>query len=109
MVEFSIVLAANVSAAHIHAPAPPGVNAGVIVPLDHTGGTLGILSKDDVLTPGQYADILGGLADVNVHNASFPGGEIRGQLLLVPEPGTYALIAGLGLCAFAGWRRLRGG
>jgi hypothetical protein len=40
---------------------------------------------------------------LNVHTVSFPGGEIRADLAVVPEPGTYALvatgIAGLGLVA----------
>ncbi len=99
-------LTAPATAAHIHAPAPPGVNAGVIVPLTHTGGTAGTLSGAGTLTAVQFGWIQDGLAYVNVHNSQFPGGEIRGQLV-VPEPGTYALMAGLGLCAFAAYRRFQ--
>jgi hypothetical protein len=43
---------------------------------------------------------------VNIHSSAFPGGEIRGQIVAVPEPGTMALGA-LGLLAVVGaaWRR----
>jgi hypothetical protein len=34
----------------------------------------------------------------NIHNATFPGGEIRGQLAQVPEPATIGLLV-LGLTA----------
>ena len=34
-----------------------------------------------------------GLFYMNVHDAQFPLGEIRGQLILVPEPSTWALLA----------------
>jgi hypothetical protein len=45
----------------------------------------------------------------NVHDALFPGGEIRGQILTAPtattpEPATFALLA-LGLFCAAGLRR----
>lgn len=62
-------------AAHIHA-APAGVNGGVVVPLSPIEG--GCTSADPALIqaiidfPDQYY--------VNVHNADFPGGAIRGQL-----------------------------
>ena len=45
-----------------------------------------------------------GRAYVNIHNTTFPGGEIRG--FLVPEPATTGLLAaGLGLVAVARRRR----
>jgi hypothetical protein len=50
---------------------------------------------------------LGGLY-LNVHSDVFPGGEIRGQILAVPEPATFALvaIAMLGLIGFGIRRKL---
>jgi NAD-dependent oxidoreductase involved in siderophore biosynthesis len=49
-----------------------------------------------------------GQAYLNVHTASFPGGEIRGLLVPVPEPETYALmLAGLGIVGWAAKRRQR--
>lgn len=62
-------------AAHIHA-APAGVNGGIVVPFSPIAG--GCTESDPELIqaiidfPDQYY--------VNVHNADFPGGAIRGQL-----------------------------
>jgi hypothetical protein len=47
-----------------------------------------------------------GTAYFNVHTTAFPGGEIRGFLQPVPEPGTWALM-GLGLAAVGGLARRR--
>ena len=48
-----------------------------------------------------------GLAYVNIHNATFPNGEIRGQLE-TPLPATLPLLAtGLGGLGLLGWRRKR--
>lgn len=74
--------------AHIHGPALPGQNATVMVDL---GGfkvgafsTNGALSGTVTLTPGQLASVIDGMTYVNIHNSTFTGGEIRGQI--VPHP-----------------------
>jgi hypothetical protein len=76
-------LTANASAAHIHRAAR-GVNGGVIIdfsPLGFTfGAQSGTFSKVILLNATQAADLLAGNLYVNIHNASFPGGEIRAQL-----------------------------
>jgi hypothetical protein len=43
---------------------------------------------------------------LNIHTTTFPGGEIRGFLTLVPEPSTLALagLGGVGMAARV-WRR----
>jgi hypothetical protein len=43
---------------------------------------------------------------VNIHTSNFTGGEIRGQLYAVPEPGTLLLL-GAGLLSLAGALRKR--
>jgi len=73
-------LTTDISASHIHGPAAPGVNASVLLPLANNLGTSGVLLGAATLTEPQEADLLAGLMYVNVHNATYSGGEIRGQL-----------------------------
>lgn len=92
---FSGLLAAQ-TAAHIHGPAAPGVNGPVVFPLP-----LGQVSNAVfAITPAQAATLMNELFYFNVHSQQFPGGEIRGQILAVPEPAPWGLVA-LGLAALA--------
>ncbi len=84
-------LAAAISASHIHSPAAPGANASVLFTLTNTGGTSGKLTTSVTLTATQETDLLNGLMYVNAHNASFPGGEIRGQLITTSANQTFFL------------------
>ena len=83
------------TAMHIHGPAAPGVAAGVLIPLSVTLGTSGTFSGGGPLPPPLVADMLGGFTYLNIHTSAFPGGEIRGQISVVPEPSIIAL-AGMG-------------
>lgn len=118
----------NLTAAHIHAPAPPGINASVVfgfigtpfndnnpnnaVVTPFANGVGGAFSSVWDLPEGQgglglaarLPAILDGLAYINFHTVQFPGGEIRGQILRIPEPGTLFLL-GLGFGAVAMRRR----
>ena len=72
------------SQAHIHGPAGAGTNAGVIYPI--AGGVPGATSgRFEGVTPPlnatQLSQLGGGLLYVNIHSATFPSGEIRGQIL----------------------------
>jgi hypothetical protein len=77
--ELTVSNIAPATAAHIHL-GPAGVNGPVVVPLGPptSGSSSGCTSADPALiqdiidNPEQYY--------VNVHNAEFPGGAIRGQL-----------------------------
>ena len=95
-------LTAPATASHIHGPAGVGTNAAVIFVLSGVpAATAGAIPEQAFsITPAQVVDLFNGLYYMNVHTSTFPGGEIRGQLLLVPEPSTALLVAfGLiGLC-----------
>jgi uncharacterized protein (TIGR03118 family) len=78
------------TAAHIHGPADPGVNAPVIFPLPNGQVTDFTIN----LTSGQLADLKAGKLYVNVHSNNFMDGEIRGQY---PSTSSFrdTLVAGL--------------
>jgi hypothetical protein len=87
------------TAAHIHGPAAPGSNAPVLFAFSGVpAATSGVIPEQSFsLTPIQVTQLLAGQFYMNVHTGVFPGGEIRGQLLLgstpTPEPATLSLMA----------------
>jgi hypothetical protein len=121
----------NLVAAHIHAPAPPGVNAPVVwgffgMPFNDNnpndvlmfplpGGTLGFTISgkwdapegNNTTLAAQLPNILSGNSYINFHTMQNPGGETRGQITsaIIPEPTSIALlgIGAVGLIGY-GWR-----
>ena len=110
----------NSTAGHLHCCAAPGSNAGVAVgftgfPADITGNYSNTfdLTNAAVYSPafrngagggtaaGAETALINGLnagnAYVNIHNAEFPGGELRANVTVTPEPSSVFLMAvGLG-------------
>jgi hypothetical protein len=103
------------SAAHIHCCAPLGVNAPVAVPFNpfpnvtsgHFATTVDlslastytgtfIIAEGGTAAGAEAALIAAlnsGMTYANIHDATFPGGEIRGQIAVVaPEPGSLLLL-----------------
>ena len=68
-------------AAHIHGPAAPGANAGVLVAFDPPKAPAGEIKGSNVILASQVADLKAGKWYVNIHTAANKGGEIRGQLM----------------------------
>jgi len=69
--------------AHIHGPAPVGLNASAILGLS-SGTVIDQPWSNPNPTTQQVADLKAGLHYLNVHTSNFPEGEIRGQLLWNP-------------------------
>jgi len=131
-------LTPGTTASHIHCCLPSsfatGVNAGVATTTPTFAGfPLGVLAGTydntlDLLSASSYNPafvtlaggtvataettlingLLGGLTYLNVHTTAFGGGEIRGFVVQVPEPETYALLlAGLAVIGIAMRKRRR--
>ena len=124
----------NLVAAHIHAGplVTPTVNGPVVwgffgspfndnAPNDFTmtpfttgaGGTFSgkwdLAEGNATNLTAQLPNILAGRAYINFHTTQFTGGEIRGNIVAVPEPETYALmLGGLAIVAGVARRRARG-
>ena len=72
-------LSGVVTGAHFHGPAMAGVNADVIVPIN--GDLSSPIKGEAILTAEQSAQLLEGKWYVNLHTATHPDGEIRGQVV----------------------------
>lgn len=121
-------LLGDVTAAHIHCCVLPGANVGVASQTpSFTGFPTGVKAGSydqtfDMSVASSYnaafitanggtvgsafsALVLGldqGKAYFNLHSSEYPGGELRGLLVPVPEPETHVLLlAGLAAVAFA--------
>jgi hypothetical protein len=123
----------NLVAAHIHVGAPPGSNAPVrwgffgapdndnnpdnLVITPFASGVGGSFSSIWDLPEGNggttlttnLPQIIAGLSYINFHTVQFGGGEIRGQIQLVPEPASAVMLgtAITGLVAYGRRRRWR--
>jgi len=111
---FSGLTGGTAAAAHIHCCAPVGTNVGVAIPFTgFPAATSGTYNNTFDLTldatyNGTFLSTNGGTAALaeaaliaglnsfqsyaNIHNTTFGGGEIRGQLEIAPEPATTGLV-----------------
>lgn len=103
------------TASHIHGPTA-GNNggggftqtAGVLFNLArvNSSANAGVIQTAVTLSAAQVTDLNNGKYYINVHTAVNGGGEMRGFLVAVPEPSTYAL-GGLGLLGLLALRMRR--
>ena len=84
-------LIGEVGGVHIHGPALPLEHAPVKIPLEFTGTTSGTITGGGFHgSPEEVEDMLCGLDYIVVHTfGKYGGGEIRGQIVGVPEVAPY--------------------
>ncbi len=96
-------LEGEVTNAHFHGPAFPGVNAGIQVPIDYTSNPTSGMAILDV---EQASDLITGLWYINIHSSFKPAGEIRGQVNVAPLPAAIWFF-GAGLFSLIGINRIK--
>lgn len=94
------------SVCHIH-EAPVGVSGPVRFGFNSAGPTYPLVGSATWtgMTTANVTALFSGNLYFNFHTSSFPGGEIRGQINVVPTPAAAGL---LGIAGLASTRRRRG-
>lgn len=67
----------------------------LVLTLDTPGAATGTFSGSGTITAGQVTDMINTNTYINIRSQVFPNGEIRGQIFIIPEP-TSAALVGLG-------------
>lgn len=106
-IDYQGLIGGSIVGAHFH-NGPAGVAAPIVRGLDITGATspngsfTGVWSVADSqpLTPFLVSELFADRIYFNIHTTVFPGGEIRGQLTVIPEPSALLLL-GSGLVVLA--------
>jgi hypothetical protein len=122
-------LSSDATMSHIHS-GPPGTEGPILIwffppsltptPTATSGTYSGTWTAADLSAETQdpaitnFTELLSAMTSgdtyVNVHSVDYPGGEIRGQLTMLPEASTLALVS-LPFLLFGGaaiWRKRRG-
>lgn len=85
-------LSGDATLAHMHGPAGPDQTAAPLIDLQRFAlggfGRLGFLVGTVQTQPAELDTIVDGLGYLNIHTVANPGGEIRGQVRAVIDPGT---------------------
>ncbi len=68
-------LSGPATAMHCHGPAPAGVNAGVQVNIGAISGLTSPSIDSATITASQANDLLAGLWYIDIHTATYPGGD----------------------------------
>jgi hypothetical protein len=99
-------LLGNSSAVSINGPAGYGTNAAVllVLTLASPGTTSGTFSGNGTLSGANITAMIDTNTYINLRSNVYPSGEIRGQIVLIPEPTSAALVC-LGLAALFVVRR----
>lgn len=91
-------LGSAATAAHVHGFSNATTNSGVLQSLTATAATSGTIIGSWAPSSGtQVTGLFNGQTYINLHTSGFPGGELRGQLVAVPEPGMFGLLGMAGL------------
>jgi hypothetical protein len=109
-------LTGNATVGHIHGPTASGgvasftQNAGIAIGLDTLSGWSNLASSGGFsgnlnLTLTQASQLLAGQLYINIHTSANGPGEIRGNLVAVPEPSAWAAILGAIVLGYAYLRR----
>lgn len=107
-------LTGNATMAHIHGRIsvdsdPFNTTAGVLYDLHTLDGwnpsaSGGVIQSTLFIEEIDRAALFEGRTYINVHTGANGPGEIRGNLVVVPEPGETAILTGLGVLGLAAWR-----